>query len=335
MHLFLNSYGITLHKENSLFVVTGPEGTQHFPADIVRTISVGRSARLTSDAVLLAIANQVDILFVNDKGDTEGRVWSVRYGSVSTIRKAQLQFVYSGKMTGWVRELLSKKLDAQLALLLAFQPGEEDLKTATVFRHAMNSIEDHKRKIMQTPDGHISDVAPGLRGWEGASGKKYFACIALLMPSRFRFTNRDRRPAKDPFNALLNYSYGMMYGKVEGALIKAGLDPYIGMFHRDEHNRPALVFDVIELYRCWMDYVVIRLCMEEAIPGEAFDVDAETGACLLGPLAKRILIQSVNDFLDEVITLSGKQLSRIHHIEAEAVKLARLFLKEAENDTVG
>src|SRR5699024_8119722 len=130
---------------------------------------------------------------------------------------------------------------------------------------------------------------------------------------------RDRMPAKDPFNALLNYAYGMLYSKVEGALIKAGIDPYMGVFHRDDYNRPALVFDVIENYRTWMDYVVFQLAKEEAIPLEAFEKQENTGAILLLPLAKRILIQSVNDFLGEIVTI-GKPLSRLSHIEADAHK---------------
>ena len=153
------------------------------------------------------------------------------------------------------------------------------------------------------------------------------------MPESFAFETRDRQPARDPFNAMLNYAYGILYGKVEGALIKAGIDPYVGIFHRDEYNRPALVFDVIENYRAWMDYIVISLCIAEAIPGDAFDRNEITGAILLGPLAKRILIQSVNDYLGEIIQLAGKPMSRLSHLEADAFKLAKTFLKEDTDAT--
>ncbi len=328
MNIVINSYGATLQKENNLFVITSPDGKQTFPPDIVKTISISKAARITSDAILLAIRHQVDILFVNDQGMPEGRVWSVQYGSISNIRKAQLNFLYSTKAIKWVKELITQKIESQIALLLALQPGQDQLKTYNIFKAAINSMEDYKRKIEQAQADYISDVAPSIRGWEGAAGKKYFSCIALLMPVTFAFENRDRQPAKDYFNTMLNYSYGILYGKVEGALIKAGIDPYVGIFHRDEYNRPALVFDVIENYRAWMDYVVISLCMAEAIPTEAFETNETTGGILLGPLAKRILIQSVNDYLDEIIQLAGKPMSRLSHLEAGAFKLAKTFLKE-------
>lgn len=328
MNLVINSYGATLQRENNLFVITNAEGKQTFPPDVVRTISINKSARITSDAILLAIKNQVEVLFVNDRGEPEGRVWSVQYGSISNIRKAQVNFLYSNAAVHWVKNLIIEKIDRQIALLLGLQPElDTNLKMHNTFKYAINSMEDYKRKIEKADGEVISDVAPSLRGWEGAASKKYFSCISLLMPAFYQFENRDRLPAKDPFNALLNYAYGILYGKVEGALIKAGIDPYLGIFHRDEYNRPALVFDCIEYYRTWMDYVVFQLCKAEAIPQEAFEVLADTGAIRLLPLAKRILIQSVNDFLEEIIVM-GKPLSRQSHIEADAHKLANTFLKE-------
>jgi CRISPR-associated protein Cas1 len=124
---------------------------------------------------------------------------------------------------------------------------------------------------------------------------------------------------------MLNYGYGMLYGKVEGALIKAGIDPYVGIFHRDDYNRPALVFDVIELYRHWIDYVVVQLAMQEALNEDCFTY--KNDACYLEGLGKRIMVQAVNDYLAEIIRLDGNERSRAHHIEMQARKLAQTFLK--------
>lgn len=332
MHLIINSYGATLQKENNLFVISTPEGKQSFPPDMVKTISVSKAARITSDAILMAIKYQVDVLFVNDMGEPEGRVWSIQYGSISTIRKAQVNFLYSPAATPWVKKIILQKIDAQEALLLALQPdSKENLVAYNTIKFTINSMEDYKRKIVAAEEETVSDIAPTLRGWEGAASRKYFHCLSVLLPEKYRFTTRDRLPAKDPFNSLLNYAYGILYGRVEGALIKAGMDPYIGVFHRDEFNRPALVFDVIEQYRVWMDYVVLQLSIAEAIPDEAFSRNEDTGGVMLAPLAKRILIQSVNDYLSEIITVDGKSLSRLSHIQADAFQLANFFQKEGKD----
>ncbi|MFN4286613.1 MAG: CRISPR-associated endonuclease Cas1 [Lacibacter sp.] len=330
MHLILNSYGALLQKENDLFVVSTPEGRQSFPPDKVKSISIAKAARITSDAVLLAIRHQIDLLFVNDHGQPEGRVWSVQYGSISNIRRAQLDFLYSPAVVPWVKNLLHQKINNQIALLLALQPEDAAQQPAyNQVRFAINALEEYKRRIAQATAETLSDIAPSLRGWEGAAGRKYFATLSALLPDAYRFETRTRMPATDPFNSMLNYAYGILYGKVEGALIKAGLDPYAGIFHRDEYNRPALVYDVMEQYRMWMEYVVVQLCLQQALTADCFVTNPTTGAVLLEAYGKRILIQAVNDYLAEIIELDGLERSRLTHIELQQQALAQFMLKHA------
>lgn len=129
----------------------------------------------------------------------------------------------------------------------------------------------------------------------------------------------------DIANALLNYGYGLLYGKIEGALIKAGIDPYIGVMHRDDYNRPVLVYDVIELYRVWIDFVVVQLLRQKAVTDEHCSVRAD-GSYWLEALGRRILIQSVNDYLDEYVEGDdAQQRSRLTQIGMYAQKLAQRF----------
>lgn len=328
MHIVLSSYGASLRKENELFKVTTSKGSQLLHPRDVKSISIAKGASISSDAVMLAIQHEIDVLFVDGLGRPAGRIWSVKYGSISTIRKAQLEFLYSPASVEWVKELAVAKLNNQVALLLAFQDSLSS-EEAGVVRKAINAIEDHKRKIRSLEAELVSDIAPTLRGWEGAASRRYFEALNAFLPTHWRFERRTTHPARDRFNALLNYGYGILYGKVEGALIRAGLDPYVGIFHRDEFNRPALVFDVIERFRMWIDYVVMRLAMSDALPQECFYV-TENGVYRLEGLGKRILIQSVNDYLTEVVPYEGLARSRETHLRIYAQKLASHFLKMAD-----
>ncbi len=62
---------------------------------------------------------------------------------------------------------------------------------------------------------------------------------------------------KDPFNACLNYCYGILYSLVEKACILSGLDPYVGFLHTDNYNKKSLVFDLIELFRIYGEQTAI------------------------------------------------------------------------------
>jgi len=332
MHLVLNSFGASIRKENGLFAVSTAGGKQMIPPAEVTSISVSKGARISSDAVLLAIEHEIDVLFVDGLGKPQGRVWSIRYGSISTIRRSQVEFLFSPRSVEWVRELIHEKINNQIALLLALQVGQDE-RTERLLRYAINSMEDHRGKIGKLEGESVADISPTLRGWEGAASKRYFEALSACLPEAYRFEKRSRQPAADRFNAMLNYAYGMLYGKVEGALIRAGLDPYTGVFHRDDYNRPALVFDVIEKYRIWTDYVVVQLCRQEAMSEECFS-DTEGLGLMLDGLGKRILVQSVNDYLAEVIELNGLRRSRQEHIQRQAFELASLFQK-AEQPATG
>lgn len=123
---------------------------------------------------------------------------------------------------------------------------------------------------------------------------------------------------------MLNYAYGILYGKIESACIKAGIDPCLGILHRDDYNRPALVFDMIEPYRAWAEYVVIDLCRQQVFYEECFRKDTE--GIWLEQDGRRILIQSFRDYLDEIIQMRGLSRSRETHIQLEAHDLAQKIL---------
>lgn len=322
MDIVLNSYGVSLQKENNLFCVINHEGKQLIPPRDVSSISISKGARISSDAILLAIESEIDVFFINRQGMPMGRVWSNQYGSVATIRKHQLEFIYSSKSVRWIQDLIAFKMDNQTALLLALH--SEDQTANRIARSSINAIDDHKNKVMQLEGVVVADIAPSLRGWEGAASRRYFQALVAYLPEKYRFDSRSQNPAKDAFNALLNYGYGILYGKVEGSLIKAGIDPYVGVLHRDDYNRPVLVYDIIERYRIWIDYVALKLCQEDVFIEECFI--EKNGAVWLEGLGKRIYVQAVHDYLAEIVKIKNLDRSRETHIMLYAQSLAKYFL---------
>jgi CRISPR-associated protein Cas1 len=323
MHIILNSYGASLRREQGNFVVKTAQAEQRLNPTQIRTINVGKGAKMTSDAVLLAIEHQIDLVFVDHSGNPQGRVWSVKFGSVSDIRRKQLDFFYGAEALAWIKDLVREKIDNQIALLLSLQIDSVEPLRRRINR-GIRAMEDYRRKVKTLSTDRLEDATPTLRGWEGAASRKYFQLISAYLPERYQFERRSQHPAADDFNAMLNYGYGMLYGKIEGALIRAGLDPYLGVFHRDGYNRPALVYDIIERYRIWVDYVVLQLCRQDAMTEECFRWDGT--ARMLDGLGKRIVIQSVNDYLAEIIQRGGLRRSRQEHLQREAHALAKFFL---------
>jgi CRISPR-associated protein Cas1 len=318
MQLVLNKYGTSLSIEDGLFKVTSKDQEKKIPVEKVTSIILQRACKVTTDVLFDALDHEIEVLFFNKMGQPVGRIWSNKYGSISTIRKNQVKFSQSKAGAEWVKRLLTGKIENQIALLLTI--GRPDGSTDNKIYKVIERLEGYAAKIKLAEGETIDEIAASLRGWEGNCSRIYFECVSNHLPDQYRFTERSKHPAFDMFNAMLNYAYGILYSKVEGVLIMAGIDPYLGVMHRDEYNRPVLVYDVIENFRIWADYIVVNLCIQQVMFKEFFDI--ENGVFYLNEHGKRILIQSANDFFEEIISMKGVSRSRNQHLLVFAQKLA-------------
>ncbi len=322
MELVLNSYGGKLSMENNAFIVSNSSGKQRISCRDIDSIIVAKSTVLTSDALMLAVEYDIPVRFADKAGNNIGCVWSHKYGSISTIRKGQLAFTLSSGAVLWIKEVIIKKLENQLALLFMLQA--DTCKDKVLIDKSVAKIEMLMEKIKALSGDTVRDVATVLRGLEGNASRIYFHTLNTFIPERFRFKERTQHPAKDVANAMLNYGYGVLYGKVENALIRVGIDPYIGILHRDEYSKPVLSYDVIEIFRVWVDYVVYSLLAQNVITDEYYSTEND-GSVWLEGLGRRVLIQSMNDYLSEIYSADGIKRSRETRIFLLAQKLAQTF----------
>ena len=91
-------------------------------------------------------------------------------------------------------------------------------------------------------------------GLEGTAARLYFPQFGKLLArdaelGDFRFDQRSRRPPTDRTNALLSFVYAMLIKDATVALLAAGFDPFVGLYHRVRFGRPALALDLAEEFR--------------------------------------------------------------------------------------
>ena len=76
MELIINTFGVSLNRDNEGFVVTKGAERQRIPVDSISSIQISKGASITSDAIMLAIEKEIEIIFVEKSGKPVGRVWS-------------------------------------------------------------------------------------------------------------------------------------------------------------------------------------------------------------------------------------------------------------------
>ncbi len=185
MEIVLNSYGVSLQRENNGFIITNQDGHKRIAPDGVTSIVVCKSASVTSDAILLAIENDIDIVFTDKIGNVKGRVWTHKYGSISIIRKGQLVFSMSHDALLWIREILSQKIEAQIGVL-KWSEHFCPIAQRESLGNTMIKLKKLEYKLRGVDGENIQTVASMLRALEGAASKYYFKALnsMIFLPTR-------------------------------------------------------------------------------------------------------------------------------------------------------
>src|SRR5690606_37084483 len=103
-----------------------------------------------------------------------------------------------------------------------------------------------------------------LRGHEGNGGRLYFGHFGSLLRvgwfrDRFELEGRNRRPPRDPVNALLSFAYAMLVREWTTVCRSVGFDPFLGFYHAPRYGRPSLALDLMEAFRpLCADSTVVR-----------------------------------------------------------------------------
>ena len=121
---------------------------------------------------------------------------------------------------------------------------------------------------------------PVLMGVEGAAARAYFGALGEVFPAPWHFVGRNRRPPRDPVNALLSLAYTLALAQCERHALRFGLDGSVGLLHGIAHDRQSLALDLLEAVRPTVDRWVALLCAGTALSPERFTFSAAEGCRL-------------------------------------------------------
>jgi CRISPR-associated protein Cas1 len=188
------------------------------------------------------------------------------------VRLAQFQRVTDRDWCGaWSARLVAGKLRGQRRVLLDALERRPDQR-----RVVLNGAERLERLGQAARELRDPDT---LRGLEGAGAAAYFEALPSVFPPSLGFTGRNRRPPRDPVNACLSLTYTLLHFEGVRAAYGAGMDPYIGFFHRPAFGRESMASDLLEPLRPHADRWVWTLFRERELREHHFVRDK--GACLL------------------------------------------------------
>lgn len=253
-------------------------------------------------------------------------------------------FSYGGRFWGITHGLPHKNVELRRAQYRLADDGERALALARAFIQAkiLNCRTLLRRNHREVPQGVLRGLAAlgrragtaptmdVLLGIEGTAARTYFAQFAGMLKPRgnsrwaFDFEARNRRPPRDPVNALLSFAYAMLTKDVTVTLLAVGFDPFLGFYHAPRYGRPSLALDLMEEFRPLVaDSVVLSVINNGEIDERHFVRRA--GAAALTEAGRRRFLEAYERRMETLIThpVFGYRVSYRRLLEVQARLLAR------------
>lgn len=282
-HLYLTEQGAVLRKSGDRVIVSKDErDLLEVPCHHLDAVMIFGNVHFTTPALRKLLEHRIELAFLTRRGQLLCQLTPPMPKNV-TLRMAQYDRSRDPSFAlGLARTIVAAKIH---------NSGE------IIRRHAAN----HPSPSLAAAGAELGEAIArvrdatsldALRGIEGAAAKRYFAAFAAMVPPEFGFRGRNKRPPRDPVNALLSFGYTLLAAEIASLADGVGLDPQVGFLHQIDYGRPSLAADLVEELRApVIDRLTATLLNRRQLVASDFFVHAPTGGVhLRSDALKRYLL---------------------------------------------
>jgi CRISPR-associated protein Cas1 len=295
--LYLRQPGRTLAVRNQAFaVVEAGRELLAVPAQRVDRIEIGPEVRVEDAALRLAMVTDTLVHWVDGHGATLATFAPPALAKAGLHEDQARTVLDPERRTELARILVEGRIRNQRVLLHRLKRGRGLERLADPLARMGRIV----RKLAVAAD------VPALLGHEGEAAALFWpALAALVVPSwavadRRRF-RRDRHPAPDPFNVVLNYLAWLLARDLGALVARHGLHPGFGALHTAQDDQEAVVYDLMEEFRAPLVEGLAVYLFNNRILGEALFVATGERGCRMGRAGHGPLIRTFEAWLDRPV----------------------------------
>ena len=245
---------------------------------------------LTNPVFSSLLDRSIDTVFMSRYGRYRGRLLGLDKRNIQLRQTQYRRYEDESFRLQWARYVVKGKLFNLRTFLLRFARRRQLDMSASIHR---------LRQLVNTVDKQ--DRVAKIRGMEGVGSALYFKGLRAFFPESLGFNGRNRRPPKDPANALLSFGYALLANSVENAVCQTGLDPHLGYFHVVDYGRPSLVLDLMEEFRpILVDSVVLNIANHGMVRGT--HTELRDKGVFLSDEGRKLLIDAFEKRLNERVS---------------------------------
>ncbi len=293
--------GCYVRKLGDQIVVHFPDGDKKpLPGRAISSIVLHGNVQISTQVIHFCAAHEIGVHWLSYGGHYVGGLTA----GAGAVQRRNRQFQASRdptRQTDIAVRLAKAKAENQLRYILRLtRTGNETSRSDSVekkltgLRSEIQTLSRIKKDLdngsMALDAERAETMRDTIRGHEGRAGRCYFSLLPdvlnLSEGDLLYFDGRNRRPPKDPFNAILSFGYALLYKDCVAALHSVGLDPAFGFFHTPRSAAYPLALDLMELFRVAMwDIPVVGSVNRKQWTRTDFDIT--TGQVWLNPDGRR------------------------------------------------
>lgn len=320
--LYVQEQGAKISLSGEELVIRTRDGdTTRARLPNVSQVSLFGNVQITTQALRAILERGVSVSLLSTGGWFYGRATGVESKNIE-LRVAQHRAMADpDTCLALARGIVASKIRNSRTLL---RRNHEDPPEVVLFE-----LEQLAKKAEQ------AGALASLLGIEGTAARSYFGAFGGMVSDRFRehfdMDGRNRRPPRDPLNAMLSLAYSLLTKELAHTLASAGLDPLLGFYHQPRFGRPALALDLMEELRPILaDSTVISAINNGVVTVEDFVIHP-TGVALK-PHARKRFFLAYERRMDQLVThpIFGYRVSYRRVLEVQARLFARFLLGEID-----
>jgi CRISPR-associated protein Cas1 len=318
--VYLNTQGLRVGKSGDVLQVKEKEALrQEVRLNEVCQVNLMGNIQVTTQAIQALCAAEVPVCYFSQGGWFYGITSGLTTKNVF-LRQSQFRLATEEWFAlRLARKLVAGKIRNQRVMLMRNHEEPPKLVLKQMLDMAARSEE--------------STTLAELLGIEGNGARLYFGAFEGMIKQesesggfRFDFASRNRRPPKDPVNALLSLAYSLLSKDLTVACAAVGFDPMMGFYHQPRFGRPALALDLMEPFRPLIaESAVLNAINTRMVTAKDF---VRAGrAVALTPGGRRGFFQAYEARMDTLVThpFFGYQVSYRRLLELQARLLARVL----------
>ncbi len=263
----------------------------------------------------------IPISYLSQGGWLYGMLHGLWHKNVELRRRQYAVAADAGKSLALARSFVRAKIANSRTLLRRNHPNPSE-----------SVLRDLKEDMDRAAE---ADRMDSLLGIEGTAAHRYFTSFGGMLRASegatpaFDFRQRNRRPPRDPVNAMLSLAYSLLAREWTAILQAVGFDPYLGFFHQPKYGRPALALDMMEEFRPLIaDSVVLTVVNTGEVKPD--DFISAMGAVTLTAAGRARFIEAYERRMSQEIThpVFGYRISYRRVLEVQARLLGRYLAGE-------